>query len=140
LISVTATLEESKTVQKDATLQARFRRGQPFPGEPPLWLAINGEKGEIRLTSSAGTSVHSSADVEAFQVDVHDFESGGVERVQWDWEEWQKELPVAARHVAAVYEEFAKGEDGVYPTFDDALALHEQLEGLVAPFYEKYQS
>ena len=137
LISVTAALEESPTVQKEATLQVRFRRGQPFPGEVPLWFTINGEKGEIRLTSSAGTSLHSSADTEALRIEVHDFETDKVERVQWDWEDWQEELPAVARSIGSVYEEFAKGEKGRYPTFEDALALHEQLEALIAPFYEK---
>jgi len=137
LVSVIATLEESPTVRKGATFQARFRRGQPFPGEVPLWFAINGEKGEIRLTSSAGTSLHSSADTEALKIEVHDFETDEVERVHWDWEDWQKELPVVARSIGSIYEEFAKGEKGLYPTFEDALALHEQLEGIIAPFYEK---
>jgi hypothetical protein len=135
LIAVTATLGESPTVQKRATLQARFRRGQPFPGEPPLWLTINGEKGEIRLTNGAAASVHSSADPELIKIEVHDFESDEVERVQWDWAEWQKELPAIARSIGSIYEEFAKGDEGVYATFEDALALHEQLEGMIAPFY-----
>jgi hypothetical protein len=137
LISITATMEGSPTVQEGATLQARLRRGQPFPGEVPVWLAINGEKGEIRITNSVGTSLHSSADTDTVKIEIYHLESGTVERVQWGWDEWQKELPVAARNVGAVYEEFAKGERGAYPTFEDGLALHEQLEGTIAPFYDK---
>lgn len=137
LITTTSTLETSPTVQKGATLQARFRRGQPFPGELPLWWTVNGEKGEIRLTSSAGTSLHAAAydDDTSVTIEVHDFETGKVDKVEWDWAEWQKELPVAARSVGAVYEAFATGKGGDYPTFRDALALHEELERVVAPFY-----
>ncbi|KAB5543098.1 oxidoreductase family protein [Coniochaeta sp. 2T2.1] len=136
LIAVTATLAPSPTVVKNATFQLRLRRGQPFPGEPPVWFTINGEKGEIRLTNRAGTSPHSSADPDDFRIEVHDFESDEVERVEWDWEGWQKELPIAGRIVASLYEEFAMGgEEGRYPTFEDALAHHEELEGLFAPFY-----
>ncbi|OIW25430.1 NAD(P)-binding protein [Coniochaeta ligniaria NRRL 30616] len=134
LITVTATLDGSPTVQTGASLLARFRRGQPFPGELPLWLTINGEKGEIRLTNSAGTSLHSSADTEALKVELHDFETDKVERVEWDWSEWQKDLPVWARSIGSLFEEFAKGSEGDYPTFEDALALHEQLESLIASF------
>jgi hypothetical protein len=97
-------------------------------------VTINGEKGEIRLTNSAGTSFQSSADTEAFKIEVHDFETDKVERIEWNWSEWQKDLPVAARGIGSVFEEFAKGKEGVYPTFEDALALHEQLEGLIASF------
>lgn len=134
LIAVTATLEASPTVQKEATLQTRLRRGQPFPGEVPLWWTINGEKGEIRVTNSAGTSFHVSADTDTIKIEVHDFDTDKVEKIAWDWPEWQKDLPVAARSVGEVYEEFAEGNDGAYPTLEDALALHEQLDRLISSF------
>ena len=134
LIAVAATLEASSTVQKGATLQARFRRGQPFPGQPSLWWTINGEKGEIRLTSPVGTALH-AAGADSAKIELHDFETDEVEQVEWAWADWQEGLPPIARSVGAAYEALADGKVGVYPTFEDALALHEQLESTIAPFY-----
>jgi hypothetical protein len=40
-------------------------------------------------------------------------------------------LPLVGRSIAALYEAFADGDQG-YPTFEDALGRHEQLEGMLA--------
>jgi hypothetical protein len=134
LITVVATLEESPTTQRGAQLLVRFRRGQPFPGEPPLVWTINGEKGEIRLVATGGTALNASATAEPVTIEVHDFDTEEVEKVEWEWPAWQEELPVVARNVGAVYEAFADGKEGEYPTFDDALALHKQLESIISGF------
>jgi hypothetical protein len=133
LIITTATLETSPTVQKGASLLVRFRRGQPFPGEPPLVWTINGEKGEIRVVATGGTAIHASG-AEPVTIDLHDHAADKVESVEWDWTSWQKDLPIIARSVGAVYEAFADGRVGTYPTFDDALAFHNQLDSMIAGF------
>src|SRR5690349_20134789 len=51
LIQVSGKWNESPLTQHNATLHFRFRRGQPFPGDPALEWTINGEKGEIRIIS-----------------------------------------------------------------------------------------
>ncbi|KAJ6619612.1 hypothetical protein B0H10DRAFT_2025426 [Mycena sp. CBHHK59/15] len=92
----------SAIAQKDATLLVRFRRGQPSFDEAPL---------SVRL-------------------EVKDFATNTVEQIDWQWEAWQEELPSVARSVGALYEAFAEGQD--YPTFEDALKRHEQLDGMLA--------
>ncbi|KAK0381843.1 oxidoreductase family protein [Colletotrichum limetticola] len=112
LLVATATLPPSNFVSaQGATFLARFRRGQPFAGEPQLSWTVNGEKGEIRLTSQNSVALQAFADVDGVKIEVQDFESGEVESVPWAWEEgWQAELPVPARCVGAVYEAFAEAE------------------------------
>lgn len=126
---------ESSITQKNASLHYRFRRGQPFPGEPALEWTIHGEKGEIRVLSLKTTFIAVGSPDEPRYFEIHDFETDRVEKVEWDWEEWQRELPFPARHVGALYEEFAETKEkgaASYRTFDDAVRRHEQLEGMLA--------
>ncbi|KAK7065122.1 oxidoreductase family protein [Favolaschia claudopus] len=128
LAIVTASLPASSSTQKDhdATLLVRFNRGQPqpafsFAGEPSLVWSIVGLKGEIRLTSTAGTGLHASGYAPGgVSLEVLDFENenGEVNRIDPDalWAKpWQEELPLLSRSV---------GGAG-YPTFEDALKRHE---------------
>ncbi|GKT40363.1 dehydrogenase aclE [Colletotrichum spaethianum] len=131
LVTATATLSSDFAVP-DATLLLRFRRGQPFPGEPQLEWTINGEKGEIRLTSQDSAALQAFADGDGVRIQVHDFESDKVERVAWQWADWQNELPVPARCIGAGYEAFAEGEGAEVPSFDDAVKRHEQLAVLLS--------
>ncbi|KAM7187770.1 oxidoreductase family protein [Naviculisporaceae sp. PSN 640] len=131
LIIATATLPESPTVKKDATLLCRFRRGQPFPGDPQLVWTINGEKGELRVTSPDSVALHVLAGgARKPTIEIHDFASDKVEEVEWAYPDWQEdlELPMQARNVGSLYEAFAEGTGKGYPTFEDALRRHEQLE------------
>ncbi|KAJ4129283.1 hypothetical protein NW768_007819 [Fusarium equiseti] len=129
----TGTLPESSTVQKNAAVSIRFRRGQPFPGEPPLLITIAGEKGEIRLRGYGGTALNASAYDEPVIIEVHDFETDKVEEVEWKWYAWQEEndIPIIGRSIAAVYDRFASGETEGLVTFEEALKRHEQLEGML---------
>ncbi|RSL48632.1 hypothetical protein CEP54_012826 [Fusarium duplospermum] len=131
LIFATGTLKGSEISQEGASVLIRFRRGQPFPGEAPLVSTINGEKGEIRLRAEGGTSLHANSYNEPVTIEVDDFETGKVDQVAWHWEDWQKELPLISRSVAAVYERFAKDNRKGLVSFDDALVRHEQLDGLL---------
>lgn len=135
LIFVSGKWDESSITQKNATLHYRHRRGQPFPGEPALVWTINGEKGEIRIISQNTTFI-TLGDDSARVIEIHDFETDKIEKVEWDWEDWQKELPVPARGIAALYEAYAEanrnGTEEEYRTFEDAVRRHEQLDGLLA--------
>ncbi|KXX82735.1 Galactose/lactose metabolism regulatory protein GAL80 [Madurella mycetomatis] len=135
LIFVSGRWDESSITQQDAPLHYRFRRGQPFPGEPALEWTINGEKGEIRVISPDDTFIfvgYSSPRI----IEIHDFETDTVDKVEWDWEDWQKQLPIPARNIGAIYEAFVeakeKGTQPDYVTFDEAVRRHEQLEGMLA--------
>ncbi|KAK6969234.1 hypothetical protein R3P38DRAFT_3147057 [Favolaschia claudopus] len=143
LAIVTASLPASSSTQKDhdATLLVRFNRGQPqpafsFAGEPSLVWSIVGLKGEIRLTSTAGTGLHASGYAPGgVSLEVLDFENenGEVNRIDPDalWAKpWQEELPLLSRSVGALYEAFADGKG--YPTFEDALKRHEQIDAMFA--------
>ncbi|KAG7420336.1 Galactose/lactose metabolism regulatory protein GAL80 [Fusarium oxysporum f. sp. rapae] len=137
LILATGRLPESPTAQKDAAVLVRFRRGQPFPGSPHLSITIAGEKGEIRVQVFTGTTLHgASAYEKPVVIEVHDFERDVVEQVEWKWEEWQQDIPLLARGVAAVYEAFEEGEEDGLVSFEEALKRHEQLEGLLGQWDE----
>jgi hypothetical protein len=137
LIVVAGSLEESPIAQEGATLHGRFRRGQPFGGEPALVWYINGEKGEIRLTSPSGTALQAFSYSEPVTIEVHDFESGKVELVDWSWSPWQDELPLPARCIGALYEAFAdRDEYNLLPAFDAALGRHEQLHHLLSSWVD----
>ncbi|KAF1830716.1 NAD(P)-binding protein [Decorospora gaudefroyi] len=134
LIIATGSLAGSPLSQDKASIMLRFRLGQPWPEEPPLVWTINGEKGELRLTSWASTSLSIAFPHLPVVIDVHDYESDTVERVEWKWEAWQEDLPVPARNIGLVYEAYATGDDQAWPHFQDALATHKQLEDLLAEF------
>lgn len=142
LIAVTGTLPASSFVQQGATLQVRFRRGQPFRGEPALTWHICCERGELRLTSPGGTAVHASAYSEPVTIDVHDFATDQVRREEWAWPDWQEQsdLPVAGRSVAGLYEafydSFRGGQEPRFPSFEDAVRRHEQLDSILSQWSE----
>lgn len=137
LMTVTGSLSGSEVTQEGASLLVRFRRGQQFKGEPALTWHINCEKGEIRLTSPSGTSIHASSYSDPVTIEVHDFATDEVCNVQWEWPKWEEELdlPIVGRSVAklydALYAEAVEGGPRTYPNFSDAVERHEQLEKLL---------
>jgi len=128
LIILTGSLLESEFFVRNATLLVRYRRGQPFQGEPAFVWTINGEKAELRLVAPSGTSLQADAYAEPVTLHIHDFATDKITTVEWNWPEWQQELPIRARSIAALYEAFANGDESKYANFEDALKRHEQLE------------
>jgi hypothetical protein len=130
LISINGTLAESSSTQKGATLNYLFRRGQPFKGEPALSWHINLEKGEIRLLSPGGTSISVGAFPEPMVIEVHDFATDELRKVEWQWVDWLDQLPPISRGIGALYDDFAEGATGKtrYASFDDAVFRHGQLD------------
>lgn len=135
LILVNGTLNGADGVQQGATVSLRFRRGEPFKGDPACVWTVNGEKGEVRLTAVNGPTFHAAADNKTVTLEVHDFATDQVETVDWDWSGWARELPMVARGIGSLYDKYASGEndttDGV-PSFRTALHRHEQLEALLS--------
>lgn len=137
LITVTGSMSGAG-VAEGASLLVRFRRGQPFKGEPALTWHINCEKGEIRLTAPSGTSLHANSYSDPVTIEVHDFHTDEVSIVPWEWPEWEEELdlPIVGRSVAKLYEAFhaetVEGDRRMYPNFSDAIERHEQLTTLLA--------
>ncbi|KAL0939961.1 oxidoreductase family protein [Colletotrichum truncatum] len=127
LIIVAGTIVESSNIaQKTATVSGHFRFGATFPGEPRLKWSINCEKGEIRLTAGSSLLQARGYD-EPVVLEVYEFGTGKIEAIEWTWSNWQKDLPIAARSVAELYERFA-ASSGDVPTIEDALHRHKQLE------------
>lgn len=118
-----------------ASILMRTRRGQAFPGEPKLVWTISGEKGEIRITAEAEGTTLAFADPATLE--VHDFATDEVRRVDWAWEPWQQELPLPGRAVAMLYERFAQDEGRGMPSFKDAVRRQVQLEKIVKAWTEK---
>ncbi|KAM3450637.1 hypothetical protein MY3296_005908 [Beauveria thailandica] len=134
LILVHGTLDGTETTQQGATVSLRFRAGEPFKGDAAFVWTINGEKGEIRLTSVHGPTFHTAADNKTVTLEVHDFESDQVQTIEWDWSGWEAELPMVARSIGTLYDRYASGlNDGAdgLPSFQTALHRHEQLEALL---------
>ena len=97
------------------------------------------KRGEIRVISPAGPYLHSDSYSVPFTIQVHDHATDEVENVEWDWEEWQKELPIRARNVAELYERYARwvkggqqtdklGDESEWPRVHDAVQRHEEFE------------
>lgn len=95
-----------------APLAVTFRLGPPFKGQPAFVWTINGEKGEILLTSPSGPYIFSGDSYsEPVQIQVHDHETDEVVDVEVGWEVWQEELPLRARSTGEIYERFARWWD-----------------------------
>ena len=131
IIDVVGTVTPSAVVSENTKLQAWFRRGQPSPGQPALVWTINGEEGEIRLVSVGSFALHATAYSAPVTIEVRNSATGHVERVGWSWADWQKELPIAARNVGALYEAFADRTDLPMQTFDSATKRLEQVYGIL---------
>jgi predicted dehydrogenase len=119
-ITVYGTLASS-----DIPIDVRYRRGQSFKGSPGFEWIVTGEVGEIKI-SGPGPSLQ-ALDL-AYQIEVYDFEHDEVENVKW--EEKYPNLPVPARNVGRLYELFAKGDQTLYPDFDDAVLRHTELDAV----------
>jgi len=134
LIIATGVIQQSEIASKGAAFSIRFRRGQPFKGEPALTWHINSEKGEIRLIMPGGVSIGALGYSEPVVIDVHEFATDQVRRVEWKWPAWQEEanIPIVSRSIAALYEAYADGQTESYVNFEGALRRHEQLHGMLS--------
>lgn len=101
-----------KNVVDGASLAVTFRLGPPFKGQPAFVWSINGEKGEILLTSPSGPYIFSGDSYgEPVQIRVHAHETDEVEEVEVGWTDWQEGIPLRARSTGEIYERFAKWWD-----------------------------
>ncbi|KAK4495050.1 hypothetical protein PRZ48_013377 [Zasmidium cellare] len=131
LVSVHGTLQSSSYVEDGASLIVNFRTGPPFPGTLPFVWTINGEKGEIRILSERGPFLQSEASAFDIPVEVEDFSTGQVRKVEWQWEEWQKTLLPRSRNIAKLYDLYAEGR--LHCTLESAVVRHKQLDAILYP-------
>jgi predicted dehydrogenase len=133
-------------VVEGATLAITFRGGPAFKGKPAFQWSINGEKGEMLVTSPSGPFLHSDSYNKPIQIQIHDHETDEVDEVAWDWEEWQEELPIRARNIGGLYERYASWiesgkpdvdelpQDKQWPRLHDAVDRLRELDTLFAQF------
>ncbi|KAF2641562.1 NAD(P)-binding protein [Massarina eburnea CBS 473.64] len=110
LLSIHGPLEGSALVVDGALLTFTFRVGPPFKGQPALTWTINGTKGELMITIE-GQYLHSHT-IDGILIKYHDHVTDEVKELEWDWAEWQKELPVRSRIVSELYERYAEWVEG----------------------------
>ncbi|KAI1185833.1 NAD(P)-binding protein [Nemania serpens] len=107
LLAVHGKLAKGKAdIAENATLSITFRSGQQFKGTPGFIWTINGEKGEIMVTAN-GAYLHSDSYKDPIEIKLHDYATDEVVQIEWDWQDWQKELLYRSRIVAELYERFA---------------------------------
>ncbi|PVH78020.1 hypothetical protein DL98DRAFT_258861 [Cadophora sp. DSE1049] len=113
------------------------RGGAPFPGTPAVEWRVQGEKGEVRVTSE-DYFIHMGHPRPRTKVELYvegeGGEEGKVEEVVWGEEGGEEgdevskmDLPVLARGIARLYEGYRKGEVGV-PDWELAVKRHEVVE------------
>lgn len=117
------------TVPSGVPLSATFRKGRPFKDDAGLVWNIHGRTGEIKVQGPSPMLQAADADV---TIQLHDFAKNAVEEVRW--QPAFPQLPEPARNVASMYEAFARGDQGTFPTFQDAVVRHRQIEELYASF------
>lgn len=143
-VSAHGTLKPNRGVTvPGATLTATFRVGPQFPGTPGFVWTINGETGELRVTAS-GPFLFSGFSFDApVTIEHHDYATDEVKDLGWSWPESQRDLPLASRSVAGLYERYAEwveggrsdvGESRNWPRLEDGLALMKEFDGM----YKQY--
>lgn len=127
----------------NASLAVTFRSGPAFEDTPAFIWSINCEKGEMLITSPSGPYLQGGSYREPVTIQLHDHATDEVVEIHWDWQEWQKALPVRARIRAEVYERFASwwesgkggfGADAWWPTLKDAVVRHAELKEMFEQF------
>ena len=109
----------------NAPISIIFRGGPPFKNTPGFIWSILGETGEIRV--EAPGCFLNAWDAGA-RILVQHFETGQVQEV--DWEDKQCPLKNPAKNIGSLYEAFASGKEGAYPTFEEAVGLHKEIDEL----------
>ncbi|RHZ46496.1 uncharacterized protein CDV56_103032 [Aspergillus thermomutatus] len=117
-------LMHGTTEKSDAFVSINLYAGKEMPGLPRLDWRIQGEKGWLRVTSPM---LFLNVGTPETKLELYRTESGQVEEVQVDEDEWDS-LPIPAQNIARLYEAYRKGE--WYPTFDWALRRHELIDGM----------
>ncbi|ETS83017.1 hypothetical protein PFICI_04893 [Pestalotiopsis fici W106-1] len=132
LAFIQGTLPASATVVQGASISITIRRGQPFKGEPGLDWIIHGEKGEIRVRTYDGPAFNAGGD--GAIIEVYDFASDEVHKVDWAYRDEYAGLPTLAQNIGALYDAFASGDRSKYPDFERAVTRHKQLDGILNDF------
>jgi hypothetical protein len=141
------------TITKDTpdniSLQGRFKSGTllnyglrsaaPFPGEPGMRWAINGDKGEILVTCP---SAMFDINHEGVKIQLHELSNDKAEDIELPSDNLA-DLKHPSQNVGRLYEAYAKGDTKSYCDWNLALKRHELIEEMFQrgdsdkPFGEK---
>ncbi|KAL6863525.1 NAD(P)-binding protein [Trichoderma novae-zelandiae] len=133
-------------IQEGATLSVMYRSGTPFKGDPPYVWYIQGQTGELKVTSPFGPILQ-AATLPGVKIELHDSITDEVTEIAWEseWKDWQTELKTpGCKLVGDMYNRYAlwhQQEDkeaapvgGEWPTFDVAIRRHEELDRMLKDF------
>lgn len=99
-----------------------------------VWIIV-GIKGEIRVVVLSLIFIYIGNVVDFQKFEVYDFEMDMVDEVEWDFEDWQKELNFQVRNIGVIYEDYYEvkrnGKQKMFVSFDDVLKCYEQLEDIL---------
>lgn len=112
----------------NAPISLHFRGGKPFPATPGVEWRVQGENGELRLTSP---TMSLNVGNPATKLEFYDAANGTVEVLEGVKDEWE-ELPLPAQNIGRAYEAYRKGE--WYPDFKWGVKRHE----IIQKVWEKY--
>lgn len=119
-------VEGSLDSHDGAPISIALRQGKPFKNTPALVWSILGEKGEVRL-EALEQSGFQAFDV-TVTIAVENAETGEVETVKWEDGMQERGYKGSAKNIGTLYELFARGKEGSWATFEDALEWHRFLE------------
>jgi predicted dehydrogenase len=112
----------------NAPVSIHFRGGKPFPGSPGIDWRIQGDKGELRLTSPSCSLNVGRPDT---KIEWYDVGKETVEVLVPNKDVWD-DLPTPAHNIARQYEAYRKGD--WHPDFEWAVKRHMMLEEIWARY------
>jgi predicted dehydrogenase len=133
-------------IQEGATLSVYCRNGAPFKNEVPFVWYIQGQTGELKITSPYGPLLQ-AATVPGVKIELHDSITDEVTEIPWEseWKDWQHELPTpGGKLVGEMYNRYAQWfqqgdskaipEGGDWPRLEDAIRRHEEVDKMLSDF------
>lgn len=85
------------------------------------------------MTSERGPFLQSESSAYPILIEVLDFSTGQVSKIEWRWEDWQEVFIPRGRNIAKLYDLYATGalaKDGG-ATFESAVVRHKQLDTII---------
>jgi predicted dehydrogenase len=143
-LTVCGTLKPGKTdISPGALLSVSYRTGPSLKGQPGFTWTINGSKGELIITAPGPYLMSGDSYNGPVKIHCHDHNSDEIKELEWDWEDYQKNLGIRARSVAEMYERYARwiesGKGNVekgyeFPRLDDGIELMKEFDKM----YKEY--
>ncbi|EHK27083.1 uncharacterized protein TRIVIDRAFT_188014 [Trichoderma virens Gv29-8] len=117
-------------IQDGATLSTFFRSGPTFKDELPYVWYIQGQRGDLKITSPIGPILQ-AATVPGVKIELHDCITDEVTEIPWEseWKDWQNELQWFQQE-----DREAVPVGGDWPRLEDAIRRHEELDKMLNDF------